>query len=584
MYNYANETMVASYDDGVVVRTDTASEDPCYCLKCWENVKNDATPSLSYNEWKIEYQCAHHGLYYNPPSNDTGQLENYYRFMLCTLNHIITHYHKYTSKDNNEKLSAADTRTYPTIRPMSSEAQKKHALYSCAFQIYLLFFDVQKCDCCGRVLINHDDPLLPTNTDFRINNLRNKFHKPCYFSCDGYCKKGQFYLARLLSHMRHNAKNHNNWNPSAVLGTHAPNAPLYDACKKEIPIRNENKISMVYTLSSHNGYGTIPYPHTPTNPFDMSAPPPLPAIITDINILWNYPHKLCKEVTPAEEEAIQQVIHLVSIIRYKNGGISTKGNTSCVWQTSKLKQLLPNITCDCRIIYIHYKAQMNQSANQPTNLKYMHFHRMVIEILLQYFVDTGHELYRDLTIELNHLEQWPTEGNLLEYEGAEEVVEVLLNYDATNYHRSSAQRSADNSTSAYTDTATTTTTDANSAASSTMAATDATDAAAEDIPPDILVADGDEHRLAPLQSNMQLEETLEGLMHIGTETLSSHNDVDVANQAFNIIANNISYHLASNDVPALDLQYKAYQQAATVDQQDILPNGSLVQMGVAPFS
>ena len=42
--------MVASYDDGVVVRTDTASEDPCYCLKCWENVKNDATPSLSYNE------------------------------------------------------------------------------------------------------------------------------------------------------------------------------------------------------------------------------------------------------------------------------------------------------------------------------------------------------------------------------------------------------------------------------------------------------------------------------------------------------------------------------------------------------
>ena len=209
---------------------------------------------------------------------------------------------------------------------------------------------------------------------------------------------------------------------------------------------------------------------------------------------------------------------------------------------------------------------------------------MVIECLLQYFFATDHILYWDLTIEPNCLEQWPTEGNMLDCEGVEEVVEVPLPGDDTNSHSSSTQCSAANPTSASTATYTTTSTDAKSAASYTTATTAATDAEAEDISPDLLLADGDERGPAPLQSDMQPEDTFEGLMHIGTGTLTSHNDVDVADQALNLITNNISSRIAGNDAPAPDFQYNDDQQASTVAQQDLLLTGSFVQMGVAPFS
>ena len=65
-------------------------------------------------------------------------------------------------------------------------------------------------------------------------------------------------------------------------------------------------------------------------------------------------------------------------------------------------------------------------------------------------------------------------------------------------------------------------------------------------------------------------------MRIGNNTLASHNDVDVSYQALNIISNNIASHLAVNDAPAPDFQYNDDQQAATVYQQDLLLNGSLV--------
>ena len=80
---------------------------------------------------------------------------------------------------------------------------------------------------------------------------------------------------------------------------------------------------------------------------------------------------------------------------------------------------------------------------------------------------------------------------MLDGEGVEEVVEVPIPDDTTNSHRYSAQLSAVKSTSGSTATAITTPTDANYDASSTTAATASTDAEAEDIYPDILMADSD---------------------------------------------------------------------------------------------
>ena len=59
--------------------------------------------------------------------------------------------------------------------------------------------------------------------------------------------------------------------------------------------------------------------------------------VDDINYLRSHElHHLLSSFTVIEEAAIRTVVPLLSIIRLMHGNIKTKGNTSCVWQKSKL--------------------------------------------------------------------------------------------------------------------------------------------------------------------------------------------------------------------------------------------------------
>ena len=63
-------------------------------------------------------------------------------------------------------------------------------------------------------------------------------------------------------------------------------------------------------------------------------------------------HELMQSLTAAEEAAIRQITPLISIVRLDHGNLATKGNTSCVWQQSKLNLILPNLPTECKFVTI----------------------------------------------------------------------------------------------------------------------------------------------------------------------------------------------------------------------------------------
>ena len=62
--------------------------------------------------------------------------------------------------------------------------------------------------------------------------------------------------------------------------------------------------------------------------------------------------ELLPTLTAVEEAAIRQIAPLLSIIRLAHGNIASRGNTSCVWQKSKLSTVLPNLPEECKFMVI----------------------------------------------------------------------------------------------------------------------------------------------------------------------------------------------------------------------------------------
>ena len=72
--------------------------------------------------------------------------------------------------------------------------------------------------------------------------------------------------------------------------------------------------------------------------------------------------------TIVEEAAIRTVVPLISIVRLMHGSIKTKGNTSCVWQQSRLSAVLPNLPSDCSFIIINRR---NKSGTKGKSIQFL---------------------------------------------------------------------------------------------------------------------------------------------------------------------------------------------------------------------
>ena len=81
---------------------------------------------------------------------------------------------------------------------------------------------------------------------------------------------------------------------------------------------------MGYTFSQRNGMGPIPiYPQChPNEPSQISDARRLQFLINDMTLV--------------EEAAIRRIAPMMSIVGLKQGNLASRGNTSCVYQKSRL--------------------------------------------------------------------------------------------------------------------------------------------------------------------------------------------------------------------------------------------------------
>ena len=56
-------------------------------------------------------------------------------------------------------------------------------------------------------------------------------------------------------------------------------------------------------------------------------------------------------MTCIEEATIRQITPLISIVKLSYGNIESKGNTTYMWNDSKLSNILPNLASKCQYFF-----------------------------------------------------------------------------------------------------------------------------------------------------------------------------------------------------------------------------------------
>ena len=99
------------------------------------------------------------------------------------------------------------------------------------------------------------------------------------------------------------------------------------------------------TFATRNGFGPVPNPPV----FNKNQ---------NKNVtIYRELYHLLSTFTGAEEAAIRQISPLISIVRFPHGSLGSKGNTTCVWQQSKLNLILPNLPEECKFVIIRHKQK-----------------------------------------------------------------------------------------------------------------------------------------------------------------------------------------------------------------------------------
>ena len=280
------------------------------------------------------------------------------------------------------------------------------------YELSTLLFNVQSCSCCGLVKPGHDDPHFPENTPFERKHLMIKYHPAWECRCDNYCKGSQFYCAKRKTHISHYQRLHSNLNPWEVLNCNKnePNAVLCTNCYNEVHSKNLEELEYGRVHSRRNGFGPVPIPPPIENNEDVN--------MTRYRRLFS----LLSNLTAAEEAAIRQITPLISIVRLNHGNIGCKGNTSCVWQKSKLNLILPNLPEECKFIIItrrnKKKDEQKKNANE-SKLKSTTFERKKIQETLELLSKTVVGVWKpgpnfNIEISQERLSQWPEKGDLAE--------------------------------------------------------------------------------------------------------------------------------------------------------------------------
>eukprot|EP00984_Skeletonema_dohrnii_P031047 scaffold23084_cov153-Skeletonema_dohrnii-CCMP3373.AAC.2 len=301
---------------------------------------------------------------------------------------------------------------YPSPVGMDSDAVRRHVSSARRAEISLLMHQVKACGCCGSVKPHHSDPGFPDSAPLKRMHLINQSHDAWHCTCKAYCKGSQFYSARRGTNvMRQYMRMHDQMTPEQYAAHHpdtvVAKTVLCQKCHEEVAGDKAGVLGLThtsllpwqdlqhgYTFSVRNGFG-------PAHTVPEESPD------EDENIrLSRELHGLMSSLTAVEEAAIRQISPLISILRLTSGNIGSKGNTSCVWQHSKLTKILPNLPSECNYIILR-RGNASSSTFKSTK-----FERRKIQRVLELLKLTGHDAWKDITISQENIDAWPERGDL----------------------------------------------------------------------------------------------------------------------------------------------------------------------------
>ena len=258
-------------------------------------------------------------------------------------------------------------------------------------------------------------------------------------------------------------------------------------------------------------------------------------------------HELMQSLTAAEEAAIRQITPLISIVRLDHGNLATKGNTSCVWQQSKLNLVLPNLPRECKFVILTRRQRSNDNGNNQSQLKSTKFKRSKIQEALELLSCTVEGVWKttqtyQLQISQDRLAQWPEEGDLAvmnaglhiyvdDNEGNEDTTNNITNSNGTTN----------------------------------------------------LDSDGPDFGPAPLQNDMAPLETYEGVMQMNDNSnAQAGNAAMAANEVQNTL-HNLRNQQDNQNLP--NPTFRNGQETATFQQPDVLDTSNgFANMNKTPYA
>ena len=119
-----------------------------------------------------------------------------------------------------DELLNSTPRSYPCPFFMNNDTADKAVVYGRKFDISMLLFKSEMCDCCGRVHPCHCDPnmkSLKSTMPFPQKHLNMKYHDVWKCECTGFCNGCQFYANR-PTNVQSFQDNHNGKHPSEFIG------------------------------------------------------------------------------------------------------------------------------------------------------------------------------------------------------------------------------------------------------------------------------------------------------------------------------------------------------------------------------
>jgi hypothetical protein len=250
-----------------------------------------------------------------------------------------------------------------------------------------------------------------------------------------------------------------------------------------------------------------------------------------------------------EEAALRQISPLIHILRLSSGNIGAKGNTSCVWQHSKLAHILPNLPKDCSYIVL------KRGAAAANTLRATKFRRDKIQKMLTLLKDTGHEAWSHITISHDNLNQWPEAGDLCDIVTNVVVEEVDDESDILGETNDAG---------------------AGIGAESNIGT--------------LIDRDGDDIGPAPLQNDVIQSETYEGVLPLNARTESAAGNAnilaaEVVNVVQSIRGDGAGANPNANANPNLpQAQFNANQTTATFQHNDVLPIDGFADMNTTRYA